>query len=33
MVKELRKQVKSFFDEYAEIKEKCEKLMRNNIDE
>ncbi len=34
MVKELEKKVKSFFDEYRELKEKCRKLMEdNNISE
>ncbi len=33
MVKELRKQIKSLFKEYNELKEKYAKLMRENIDD
>jgi hypothetical protein len=33
MMKELQKQIKSFFDEYDELKEKCKKLMRNKIED
>ena len=33
MMKELEKQIKSFFDEYDELKEKCKKLMRNKIED
>ena len=32
-VKELKKQIKAFFDEYDEIRKKYEKLMQNYVDE
>ena len=32
-MKELKKQIKSFFDEYSELRAKCEKLMRGTTDD